>query len=227
MSAQSPVISSIQRVPLIEREIVIQAIVDILGAGFDISVNDGLETVLENCDSLSRVLEAMFSTDADVLIVTRDTLGQRTRVGLVTFIYGNGWDVIHTYSDSLELVLKGAFTTAGALALFGDRAEEWLQKHPSNLYGGLSAAWQVRAACPQYLRWSAIIHRILTHPQYKYEADWMGPRGTLAKLVTMACEEQAFYSNRYWRSQGIKPQYKINRPKRLRAEWENRWREGM
>lgn len=215
----------LRRVSLVEREIVTQAIVDILTAGYDISVNDGEEIVLEHSDSLSRILEAMFSTDSDVLIITRDVF-PRERVGVVWFVYGNGTDVITDWTVAITPLLSGAFITSEALATFGDSAEKWLRDHPSNLYGGLSSL-TVRAACPHFLRWAAIIHRITSHPQYRYEADWIGGRGTLIKLVTMACEEQAFYSNRYWRAQGIKPQLKINRPKRLRAEWENRWREGM
>lgn len=226
MTVHLQYLPSLRRVSLVEREIVTQAIVDILSAGYDISVNDGEEIVLEHSDSLSRILEAMFSTDSDVLIVTRDTSPKRTRVGVVWFVYGNGWDVITDWSGNLDPLLKGAFMTSEALALFGNDAEKWLRDHPSNLYGGLSSI-TVRAACPHFLKWAAIIHQITSHPQYRYDADWLNRRGTLIKLVTMACEEQAFYSNRYWRSQGVKPQLKIHRPKRLRAEWENRWREGM
>jgi hypothetical protein len=99
------------RVPLtveqrqaVERKIVVQAITDLLKAGFAITVNDGEDDVVEDSLDHNEVLDAMFSTDEDYLIVRKSPyVGS---YGWVRFIYGNdGPDVINDYTTKLEEVL--------------------------------------------------------------------------------------------------------------------------
>ena len=99
----------------IERAIASQCINDLHNAGYNITVNDGEDDVVENSLDHNEVLDAMFSTDEDYLIVFLP--GQAIRSGWVRFIYGNdGWDVINDYTVNLE----GALATTIAL---GDRLE--------------------------------------------------------------------------------------------------------
>ncbi|WP_316173616.1 MULTISPECIES: hypothetical protein [unclassified Bradyrhizobium] len=91
----------------LEKRIADRVISDALAAGYTIDVYDGGETTLKRCYSKRQVLEAMFSTDCDVLTFRT---GPGGRIGSVTFIWGNGCDVIHDWSDRAEIaaILSGA-----------------------------------------------------------------------------------------------------------------------
>jgi len=84
----------------IEKRIAGRVVSDALAAGYTIDVYDGGETTLRRADSKAIVLEAMFSTDCDVLTFRT---GPGGRIGSVTFIWGNGSDVIHDWSDRAEV----------------------------------------------------------------------------------------------------------------------------
>jgi hypothetical protein len=78
---------------------------DMLAAGYSIDVNDGEETTICKSKHASQILDAMFTSDEDYLII-HDSDGNR--LGWVYFVYGNeGWDVISDYTTSLEHVMKG------------------------------------------------------------------------------------------------------------------------
>jgi hypothetical protein len=86
----------------IEEKIVKRVIRDMLAAGFKISVHDGEEIVLQPSTDAEVIAAAMFSTDDDRLICTKDDVR-----GFVQFIYGNdGVDVINDYSISLGGVMQ-------------------------------------------------------------------------------------------------------------------------
>lgn len=103
----------------IEKRIVRITILNILAAGFSISVNDGEEETLTNSTDPDAIFAAMFTTDEDSLLVGHNP--SRPEFGhfaMVRFIYGNdGWDVINDYSTSLEKILKPVIDLA-------DRIEE-------------------------------------------------------------------------------------------------------
>ena len=91
----------------LERRIAEAAIKQLLANGFSLGVFDGGETVLERSKDAKAVLKAMFTTDEDELIVSRDSEDQD--FGWVKFIYGNdGYDVIHDYTTNLEEYLTEA-----------------------------------------------------------------------------------------------------------------------
>lgn len=71
--------------------------------GFTVSVNDGEEWVLKRSDDFKAIMEAMFSTDEDDLIV-RDKNGKKV-VSIALFYGNNGWDVVSDWSaPDLEAV---------------------------------------------------------------------------------------------------------------------------
>ena len=95
----------------VERLIARRFIVEALGAGYLITVNDGEENVLTRSDDHHAVLAAMFTTDDNWLFVTRGT-----ECGWVRFIYGNhGYDVIHDYTTNLEPLMPRVTAAADRL----------------------------------------------------------------------------------------------------------------
>lgn len=85
---------------LVEKKIAEAFIDSVLGAGHRISVYDGGAFPLRNSTSKKDILEAMFSTDGDILYVFN--VGGK-RLGWCEFVYGNdGYDVISDYSTNLE-----------------------------------------------------------------------------------------------------------------------------
>jgi len=84
-----------------------------------ISVSDGEETTLVRSDDREAIIEAMFSTDSDVLIIHRE--GKRD--GSILLIYGNGWDLISDYSVSLEEVIEPINKLITSWESFGHK--EW------------------------------------------------------------------------------------------------------
>jgi hypothetical protein len=81
----------------VEGRIALRLVEAALNDGFRISVNDGEETVVSDSEDKQTIMEAMFSTDEDILHIHN----KGSRVGWIQFIYGNsGWDVISDYSDN-------------------------------------------------------------------------------------------------------------------------------
>lgn len=91
----------------IERKIARLTAEALVDAGFTVTVNDGEEDVVKDSTDVSAILDAMFSTGEDYLIVTFPYTGKLPGLrGWVRFIYGNdGYDVINDYTTSLEDVL--------------------------------------------------------------------------------------------------------------------------
>lgn len=86
-----------------EGKIAGKLITALLAAGYTVDMNDGEETTVSRSTSHDEIMQAMFTTDEDILIA-RDSAGKQ--VGNVYLVYGNdGYDVISEYSLSLEAVL--------------------------------------------------------------------------------------------------------------------------
>lgn len=96
----------------IEKKIAKAAIAGLLAAGYAISVHDGEEVTVKRSIIAKDILDAMFTTDEDILLAYK--AGELR--GEVNFIYGNdGYDVIADYSTVLEPALKGAEEEANKL----------------------------------------------------------------------------------------------------------------
>lgn len=119
-SIKVPADSFPQRVPYtveqrqaVERKIVVQAVNDLLKAGFYLEVNDGDEDVTEKTMDQAVILDAMFSTDEDIIFVYWP--GRLLNAGWIRFIYGNdGPDVINDYTVNLEEHLADTLALAEA-----------------------------------------------------------------------------------------------------------------
>ena len=103
----------------IEQQIARAAVKSLTDAGYKISVFDGEAFALTKSADQSAILDAMFSTDGDVLYVYSPPTACNEsweRIGTVEFIYGNsGWDVISDNSLSIENVLHSANSLAEKL----------------------------------------------------------------------------------------------------------------
>ncbi len=96
----------------IETRIINKLLADALAAGYNISVNDGEDTIVSHSREIGVIKGAMRSTDEDYLHFTilEPDLGNFRRVGWVRLIYGNGVDLISDYSDNsaTEALVSGA-----------------------------------------------------------------------------------------------------------------------
>lgn len=84
----------------IERQIATAFVDEALKQGYSLTVNNGGDTdEIKPTTDQRTILEAMFATDDEHLIVIKDG----KRIGWVRFVYGNsGWDVISDYTTNLE-----------------------------------------------------------------------------------------------------------------------------
>jgi len=94
-----------------ERKIVRRTIKALLAAGYNLSVYDGEETTVHASTDPKQIIDAMFTTDSDVLRVYKGGL----RAGWVQFIYGNGIDVLSDHTTNLSDVLDPIIDYAGTL----------------------------------------------------------------------------------------------------------------
>ena len=92
--------SQIDKRQKMERSIARKFIRTALDAGYAISVwNGGDEPEISKSTKLKPIMEAMFATDEEKLVLHKD--GERQ--GWVHFVYGNdGYDVIADYVTTLE-----------------------------------------------------------------------------------------------------------------------------
>jgi hypothetical protein len=84
-----------------EKKIVDMLVIRAIAEGYTIEVNDGAEVALlpsQNCDA---VLNAMFSTGIDILVLRR--AGAAGIVGSVVLIHGNDEDIISDHTDRAEI----------------------------------------------------------------------------------------------------------------------------
>lgn len=72
----------------------------ILTTGYTISVYDGEETTVEQAVRFGDVMQALSTTDSDVLRVY-DQAGKR--IGNIMLVWGNDTDVIADYTDNPEI----------------------------------------------------------------------------------------------------------------------------
>jgi hypothetical protein len=90
----------------IEKEIILTIIEDALHFGYDVTVYDGGETVVERGKSKEDIFSAMFSTGSDTLIFNQG----ESQVGWIFLVYGNRECVVSDYSDNPAMndLLKNA-----------------------------------------------------------------------------------------------------------------------
>ena len=87
----------------LEGTIITRCVMDILEAGFTMSVYDGEETVVNESKDPAEILDNLGHCDEEILIVHGD--GVR-RGGAISLVYGNDeWDVISDYHDHLDQYL--------------------------------------------------------------------------------------------------------------------------
>lgn len=87
----------------------------LLAAGYRLSVDDGEETTVVRSRDRGAILEGLFTTDSDRILVY--TPGAARHAGWVSLVYGNdGHDVISDYTTSLTEELKATCAYAERLA---------------------------------------------------------------------------------------------------------------
>lgn len=89
---------------IIERIIVERVVWDLLHAGYDISVDDGVTTTLKKSANFDSIMRAILNSVEAWLLVS--FCG--AEAGWVHLLHGNRADVICDFSRSLEGVLAGA-----------------------------------------------------------------------------------------------------------------------
>lgn len=88
-----------------EMDIAKRVVDGLLAAGYEVSVNDSEEVVLDGSRDAEAILAAMRSSDEDYLLA-RPAGHPEARARVVRFVYGNdGWDVVNDYHVSLEPVM--------------------------------------------------------------------------------------------------------------------------
>lgn len=103
-----------------EKDIALSIVSQALGHGFCISVNDGAETTLKYSSNVDAIMNAMFTTDEDILkfYISEHSTNERAYAGFVHLIYGNtGYDVISDYTaiDEIETMLTLPIALASRL----------------------------------------------------------------------------------------------------------------
>jgi hypothetical protein len=92
---------------MVEKEIVSQAVTDLLAAGYSLEVDIGDGPEHEPTKDRAIIDKHLFSGDEARLFVYKD--GKKKPHGWVYFVYGNdGWDVISDHSVHLEKDLAKA-----------------------------------------------------------------------------------------------------------------------
>lgn len=96
-----------------EKDIIARLISDILAAGHRISVYDGEEYAVKFSNDPAAIGQEIAATDETVLRVRRDN-ADKTQIGAVFLVHGNGSDVISDMTDNEEMVAltKGASNLA-------------------------------------------------------------------------------------------------------------------
>lgn len=93
----------------IEKKIVREVVTRALAEGWTVSVNDGEEWSVWRSTNLDEIVEATRSTDMDILLLHR--AADKTCIGYVDLVYGNGIDVIsgHSRGDPMERFMEDVF----------------------------------------------------------------------------------------------------------------------
>jgi len=105
---------TVQQRQEIERQIIRRVVRDAVGAGFQITVDDGGDqpSVRRSTDEAT-IMAAVMLTDEEFLYFSKP--GEPLQ-GWVRLIYGNdGWDVVNDYTTNLEPLMAGAMAEADRL----------------------------------------------------------------------------------------------------------------
>jgi len=87
-----------------ERKIANKIIGVMLDSGYTITIDNGNDITIRQSSNKEDILAGMFLTDEDKILVSHKDGNSR---GYIWLVYGNrGWDVIHNYSNSLEVILN-------------------------------------------------------------------------------------------------------------------------
>lgn len=96
----------------LELRIALEVVRGALRAGYSVTVHDGEDIgqddtgkPVERSRDLVAIVQALFSTDEDRLLIDRPN---RRRASFVLLIWGNGADVVSDYSVNLEPIMIGA-----------------------------------------------------------------------------------------------------------------------
>lgn len=91
----------------VEAKLAAKLVTHLLATGCDISVFDGEQTTVTRSRVKKQILEAMGTTEQDMLVVWRGA----TRLGWVELTYGNQWDAMSNASVPMreELALVEAW----------------------------------------------------------------------------------------------------------------------
>jgi len=96
----------------IEKDIIKMIVTQALARGWQVSVNDGEEWVVTHATDSKVIMEAVMSTDEDILAFRDKEL---ERVGTILLVYGNsGHDVVcdHSCSPQMEAFMEFIFEYA-------------------------------------------------------------------------------------------------------------------
>lgn len=83
-----------------ETRIISKIIKNALNNNYRVSICDGEAFPLKRSSSYVDIINAMFSTDEDIMWFRND---KGELVGCVVFVYGNGEDVVHDHTDTEEM----------------------------------------------------------------------------------------------------------------------------
>lgn len=90
-----------------ERAIIAAVVTKALANGWAISVNDGEEWAVKTSTDAAAILSEIAATDMTTLVFRAVTEGAEPKawpkVGAMSFVHGNGEDVIHDHSDNAEM----------------------------------------------------------------------------------------------------------------------------
>lgn len=104
---------SIEKRIELEKTIIQKLIEDALALNYKVSVFDSEEWCLKRSSSFVDIMEAVMSSDEDLL---RFRSAQGAYMGAVQLVYGNsGYDVISDYTESLDALIAGAEALANKL----------------------------------------------------------------------------------------------------------------
>jgi hypothetical protein len=85
-----------------ERVVVNRLVTELLSHNLLITVNDGEDNVVILSQDKTKILEAMGSTGEDILVVFNKNVTGNARLGVISLVYGNDYEVISDYTSSLE-----------------------------------------------------------------------------------------------------------------------------
>jgi hypothetical protein len=111
--AAASVLAPIDNASDIEKKIVGRLVVDVLAAGYSITVwNGGDEAELTKSSDADAIFKALAASDQDELVIFNK---RGSRDGWIRLVWGNDVDVISDYTTNLEKALAAANALANEL----------------------------------------------------------------------------------------------------------------